>query len=395
MSRWLLIPVFLIVFLLTHIWLFAAPVQETKSNAATTESASASATDYFPNKVEIEYSRAFEVQYFPSYKIVTVSRPWPGAESGVTYLLVQRGTQPPAAVSADKTFEIPVRSIVTMSTSYLPCLEELDVLDTLVGHENFAWVYSKAVNERIATGAVREVGSGPTVNVELLLDLDPDLIMAYGMGNEWDTHPKLEEAGLPYVINAEWNETTPLSRAEWIKYVAVFYNREAEANAYFHSVVEEYTSLSEIAAGTEKKPTVFSGAPYQGTWWMPGGGSFAARFFKDSGAAYVWADDDSTGGLMLDVETVYERAGDAEYWLNTGYWNTLDDAKSADERFGEFKAYKTGMIYNNNERMSPGGGNDYYESGPINPQKVLADLIKIFHPELLPGHELYYYKKLN
>ena len=53
------------------------------------------------------------------------------------------------------------------------------------------------------------------------------------------------------------------------------------------------------------------------------------------------------------------------------------------------------MIYNNNERISSGGGNDYYESGPINPQKVLADLIKIFHPELLPDHELYYYKKLN
>ena len=346
-------------------------------------------------KVDVEYSASFAVEYYANYKVVHVSRPWPGAKSGYTYLLVQRGTEPPQGIKADKTIQIPVNSLVTMSTSYLPCLEELGLLDTLVGHDAFAWVTSEAVNERIASGKMKEVGSGQTVNMELLLDMDPDLIMVYGMGNDWDTHPKLEEAKLPYVINAEWNEATPLGRAEWIKYVAVFFNKEAEANVFFDHVVAEYTSLSEKAMAVAGKPTVFAGAPYQGTWWMSGGGSFAARYYEDAGTAYLWADDSSTGSLMLDIETVYEKAGEADFWVNSGYWNSLADAKAADERFAEFKAYKTGMIFNNNRRMGPAGGNDYYESGPINPHKILADLIRIFHPILLPDHELYYYKKLN
>jgi len=348
-----------------------------------------------PSKRLLEYSRAFDVSYHSGYKIVTVSRPWPGAVSGFTYLLVQRGMKAPSGVRADRIIEIPVRSIVTMSTSYLPCLEELGVLDTLVAHETFAWVCSEAVNKRIASGTVKEVGGGPAGNVELLIEMDPDLVMTYGMGNEWDTHPKLEEAGLPYVINAEWNEVTPLSRAEWIKYVSVFFNKEAEANSFFESVEEEYTTLAERAAAAPVKPSVFAGAPYQGTWWMSGGGSFAASFYKDAGAAYIWSDDDSTGSLMLDIETVFEKAGTADFWLNTGYWSSLEDVSAADERFTKFDAYKTGMIFNNNKRMSAGGGNDYYESGPVNPHKVLADLIAIVHPELIPGHELYYYRKLK
>ncbi len=386
---------FSITLLLLSGLLYGTPRSESPSSTVGPSPATPADVDYFPEKVEMLYSSAFDVEYHPTYKIVTVNRPWPGAESGFTYLLVQRGTKAPVGVAADQIVEVPVTSVVTMSTTYLPCLEVLGLLDTLIGHETFAWVSSEAVNKRIKSGAMKEVGSGQTVNVELLLEMDPDLIMAYGMGNEWDTHPKLQEAKLPYVINAEWNESTPLSRAEWIKYIAVFFNKEALANAFFDNVVKEYTALTALAVSVSNKPSVFAGTPYQGSWWMSGGGSFAAQFYKDAGAAYVWADDDSTGSLMLDIETVYEKAGEADFWLNTGYWNSRKDAKAADERFTRFKAYKTGAMFNNNLRIGPGGGSDYFESAPIQPNKVLADLIKIFHPEMLPDHKLYYYKKLD
>lgn len=369
--------------------------ESTAGDAGAEASGAAGPNDYFPKKVEVEHSSVFDVEYHPNYKIVTVSEPWPGADSGFTYVLVQRGTEPPSGLEADTVIDIPVRTIVTMSTSYLPQLEMLGALDTLIGHDAFAWVSSPAVLERIEAGAMKEVGSGPTVNVELLLDMEPDLVMTSAMGGEYDAHPKLEEVGLPYVINAEWNEPTPLARAEWIKFVSLFYNREAEANELFAAIENEYATMVEMASAASEKPTVFMGAPYQGTWWVSGGGSFAARLLADAGAAYVWADDESTGSLMLDIESVYEKAGQADFWVNTGYWNSLEDAEAADQRFSEFEAYETGMVYNNNLRMGPGGGNEYYESGPANPHWVLADLIKIFHPELLPDHELYYYKKLQ
>ena len=362
---------------------------------ASASGSTATAADYFDAKVSIDYSPLFDVEYHGTYKLVTVTQPWPGAESGFSYLLVQRGTEVPEGIEADKTIEIPVESIVSLSTTYLPHIEMLDELDSLIATDALAWISSEAVLERIDSGAIKEVGSGPTVNIELLIDMEPDLIMAYGMGGEWDTHPKLEEARLPYVINAEWNEQTPLGRAEWLKYMSVFYNKEAAANELFDSIVARYNEVAEVASRVNRKPAVFSGAPYQGTWWVSGGGSYAARFLRDAGADYVWSNDDSTGSLMLDIETVYEQAGEADIWINTGYWSSLSDAKAADERFANFKAFKTGMLYNNNARMGPGGGNEYFESSPAKPHVLLADLVKLFHPDLLPDHELYYYKKLD
>jgi iron complex transport system substrate-binding protein len=128
---------------------------------------------------------------------------------------------------------------------------------------------------------------------------------------------------------------------------------------------------------------------------VSGGGSFAARLLKDAGADYPWADDTSTGSLMMSVEAVYEQAHDADFWLNVGYWGSRNAASEADERFEQFAAWKESRMYNNDARMGPGGGNDYYESSAANPHRVLADLIGILHPPLLPNHRLYYYRKLD
>lgn len=392
MYRSIMTVVLSLMLLCSAMFAFAEPQSEAEPDAATASSHGEVLFDY---QAEVEYSNVFDVEYHGNYKLVTVSEPWPGAQSGFTYLLVQRGTDVPDGIVADRVIEVPVRSIVSMSTSYLPHLETLDLVDTLIAVDALAWISSEAVLERVEAGGVKEVGSGPTVNVELLLDLEPELIMTYGQGGEYDTHPKLEEANLPYVINAEWNEKDPLARAEWVKFMALFFNKERRAAEVFSDIESEYRELTGLAASASEKPTVFIGAPYQGTWWVSGGASFAARLLADAGAEYIWADDDSTGSLMLDIETVYEKAGSADFWLNTGYWNTLADAKAADERFTKFAAYKNGDVYNNNRRMGPGGGNLYYESGPANPDVILADLIAIFHPELLPEHELYYYKKLD
>lgn len=128
---------------------------------------------------------------------------------------------------------------------------------------------------------------------------------------------------------------------------------------------------------------------------MPGGRSYVARFLADAGAAYLWTDDETTGSIPLDFETVFERAADADFWLNPGSWTSRAEAAAADKRYTQFRAYQTGAMYNNNARLNENGGNDYREGGLANPDVVLADLVKIFHPELLPDHELFYYRKLD
>jgi iron complex transport system substrate-binding protein len=282
-----------------------------------------------------------------------------------------------------------------MSTSYIGYMQQLGLLDTLVGCDSFKYIYSPRVREMIEDDKLNQVGSGPNVNVELLYAMNPDIIMTYGLGSKWDTHPKLLEAGLKVVLNAEHTEVNPLARSEWIKFFAAFYNKEKEASRYFDRLVEDYRDMAEEAQQVEDKPTVLNNAPYQGTWWIAGGESFAAQFIEDAGGDYLWSDSSSEGALKLDFEAVYEKAADADIWINPGTWRNLDEGLAKDRRFAEFKAFREGNVYNNNRRMNEHGYSDYWESGVIHPDVILADLIKIFHPHLLPDHELYYYRKLE
>lgn len=352
--------------------------------------------DYFPEKITVAYSAGFTIEYFGHYKVLTVNTPFPGATESFQYALVQCGTPAPEGFAEEQIIEVPVASIVTMSTTYLPFLEKLGVLDKLVGVDDATFVSNEAVLKMAADGKLTTIGSGAAVNVEQALDLQPDLIMAYSSGSpDYDAHPKLIEAGLKVALNAEWLDTSPLGRAEWGKFIAAFFNKEAVAEAEFSETAQKYEALKALAANAASQPTVFVGTPYEGTWYMPGGKSFAAAFFVDASANYPWADTTDTGSLYLAFEAVFDKAKEADYWLNLGYVPDLKSLTDQDARFADFAAYQNGNVWNNDARTTANGGNDYYESAVANPDVVLADLIAILHPELLPEHTFTYMRQVK
>ena len=161
------------------------------------------------------------------------------------------------------------------------------------------------------------------------------------------------------------------------------------------TIEQKYDSLSMLVSGATGLPTVICNLPFKGNWYMPGGNSYVANMLKDAGADYIFDDNNETGGVPLDFEVVYAKGLGAEYWINPDFANSVDEILAKDERLRDFEAIKTGKIFNNNRRLKRGEVNDYWESGLINPHLILADLISIFHPELLPGHELHYYKKIG
>ncbi len=352
--------------------------------------------DYYPEKAEIIYTEGFSVEYFNNYKVVTVHTPFPGAEEAATYLLVQCGTPAPEGFEDAVVIETPVDNFVAMSTSYLPFLEELGILDRLVGLDSFAFASTEAVRSKIDAGELAEIGAGGEVNIEVVLDLDPALVMTYASGfADYDAHPKLEEAGMTVALNADYLDTSPLGRTEWAKFVALFFNKEGVAESWFNDIATEYEELVDLTAVIDTRPTVFTDTPFDGTWYVSGGQSFSAQLLADAGADYLWADDESTGSLYLDFETVFDVAADADYWINIGFFGSLDELVGADERYAEFAAFQNGTVFNNNLRVNELGGNDYYEGGVSNPHLVLADLIGIFHPELLPDHEFTYFQPVE
>jgi iron complex transport system substrate-binding protein len=346
---------------------------------------------------KVGYSKGFSIEYRAGYKLLKVLSPWPGAKRGFAYVLYGRGRPRPTGVEADGFFEIPLRRVVAFSTTYLPQIAAIGEADSVIGVDDAASVSSPAILARIAAGKAVETTRNWAPNVELLISLAPDAIFAYGMGNEWDRHPKLAEAGLPVAINGEWNETEPLARAEWIKFIAAFYDKEALASAYFDKVVGEYERVRALAAGTRERPTVLVNGPFQGTWSVSGGRSYMARFLADAGSSYLWAGDPSSGALSLSVEAVYERALGADFWLNPALGvNSRADIAILDPRLASLPAVAAGRVWNDNLRMSPGGrGSDYFESAILNPDKVLVDLVKIFHPGLLADRSFTYYKNVG
>lgn len=352
--------------------------------------------DYFPQKADLKYANGFSISYHNSYKVVTIETPWPGATESIEYALVQCGAPKPAGFLGEQMIEVPAKSIITMSTTYLPALDELGLLDRLVGLDDTTYVNNPTVRKMAEEGKLASIGYGSGVNVEKVLELAPSLVMTYGSGApEYDAHPVLLQAGQKVVVNAEWMDTSPLGRAEWLKFIAAFFNKEAEAEALFDEIAQEYQQLTALTAAVSQKPTVFTGSAYQGTWYIPGGQSFAAAFLRDAGANYLWSDDTSTGSLPLAVEAVFEKAQNADYWLNVGFVGSLDDLKGMDARYADFAAFQNGKVWNNDAKTNASGGNDYYESAVLHPEWVLADLIHILHPDLLPNHTLVYYRQVK
>jgi iron complex transport system substrate-binding protein len=292
---------------------------------------------------------------------------------------------------------MPARRVLTMTTTNLPHFEAIGRLDALVGVGSGAYVCNETVKARLAAGTLRSVGDEASVDVEAVADLRPDLVLAFAVAS-WSNPAlkKLNEAGLPVVLEAAYMEPTPLGRAEWIKFTAAFFGdgAAAAADSAFAGVDSAYGALAALARTATRRPTVVVNAPFRGAWWIPGGRSYVARFLEDAGADYLWSGDTTEGSLSLDLEAVLAKAGNADYWLNPGPWRSLADGQRRDPRHALFRSFREGRVWNQDRRLC-GAGNDFFEKGSARPDWILADLIALFHPELLPGHRFRWYRRLE
>ena len=342
------------------------------------------------------YAKNFELSQFPTHRIATIRNVQRGSTATHQYALVPKGAPLPELPAGITVIRTPVTRVVVMETVYIGYLDALNQLDTIIGAATSDYISNGVIRALVADGSIQKVQIGAALNIERMLLLQPDLILTSVTGDPaFDIPLKLARSGLPVVLTAGYMEQHPLARAEWIKFIAAFFDAGALAEQTFEPIATRYKSLHETVAEIEQRPTVFCGAPYSSAWHMAGGESYTAQTIRDAGGAYLWADVPGSGAIPLDTERVFLKAAHADIWINPSFYRSLNELYAADPRFQKFHAGQTGHVFNNTKQRTASGGNSIWELGIVHPDDVLADLIKVFHPELMTDWEFIYYEQLK
>ncbi|MDR2292054.1 MAG: ABC transporter substrate-binding protein [Prevotellaceae bacterium] len=339
------------------------------------------------------FSKRFVIEKRGNDKCLIVHNPWQGSQNvKFTYTLTNDDND------AVQTIKIPVERVICLSSTHVAFVDFIDKTDKIVGVSGTGYISNENVRLRIADGQIADVGYENYLSYEVIASLKPDVIFAYGVDGELGkTEAKLNEMGIKLVYIGEYLEETPLAKAEWLVAVAAFFAEEEKAMEKIKNIEHEYNQFKQLAENVEIKPKVIINAPYRDVWYLPATKSTVINLLKDAGGEYIFENEtkDSKESNPVNIEYVYTKALDAGVWINQNNETSLRQLQNLDARLINIPAFKSGNVYNNNKRLNSQGGNDFWESGVVNPQIILKDLIKIFHPALLPEHQLFYYRKLE
>ena len=323
----------------------------------------------------LKYAETF---HFENDRLLIVDTPWPRAKNPMSYKL-------------DKPFN----RIICTSTSHLPYFEMLGKVETVVGFSNVSYISSEVFLKRVQSGDLVDIGPEGNINLELLVSLQPEAVITFDRGRGSTNLNKIRELGIPVIYNADYLEKSPLGRAEYIRFFGMLLGEKNKADSIFKNIEADYWNLVKETVGISEKPTILNGVVYGDTWFMPGGKNWASVFYKNAGAQYLWEEDTTSGWLELSFEAVYEKGRMADFWIGTSSFNSKKEMIDIEPRYANFNAFKVDKVYNYSKRRNPTGGYDFFESAYARPDLVLADLIRIIHPELLPDYETYYFEKLK
>ncbi|MCP4975879.1 MAG: ABC transporter substrate-binding protein [Maribacter sp.] len=351
------------------------------------------------NVYKIDYAKGFSIDKLASgITILNISSPWPDANTGFKYALVPKGIVSSIAFNKeefDAVIAVPIENIVATSTTHIPTLEALGVIDKLVGFPDTQYISSKNTRKRINDGLIKELGNNESINTEMVIELNPDVVIGFSINNQNKAYETLERSNIPVVYNGDWTEESPLGKAEWIKFFAPFFQKEQMADSIFREIADSYNKAKALANKAITKPTVLSGALYKDVWYLPGGNSWAAKFLEDANTNYPWSDSEQTGSLNLSIESVLAKGQDTDFWISPSQFTSYREMQDANVHYLQFDSFKNKNIYTFANTKGETGGLLYYELAPNRPDLVLKDLIHIFHPDLLPKHELFFFKPLN
>lgn len=341
-----------------------------------------------------EYASGFKIERADGRQsvLVSVMNPWQGADSVTTRLFISRNGEPVPEGFDGQVLEGDAQRIVAMSSTHIAMLDAIG--ETARGRRFGTRLYLQSRHSGTPRQHRRR-GLRGNINYELLLSLDPDLVLLFGVNGASAMESKLKELGIPFMYVGDYLEESPLGKAEWLVALSEVVGKRAKGEKVFADIPIRYNALKQKVSGAVlDAPSVMLNTPYGDSWFMPSTENYAVRLITDAGGDYIYKKNTGNSSTPIDLEEAYLLASEADMWLNVGMANTLDELKAACPKFADTRCVRNGYVYNNNARTNAAGGNDYYESAVVNPDLLLRDLVKIFHPELVE-EDFVYYKQLK
>lgn len=352
-------------------------------------------TDFNRSVYTPEYASGFDIQGAEGRQsvLLTVTNPWQGADGIAVQLFIARDGETAPEGFDGQVLEGDADRIVAMSSTHIAMLDAIGEVDRVVGVSGIDYISNPDIQAR--RDRIGDVGYEGNINYELLLSLDPDLVLLYGVNGASGMELKLRELGIPFMYVGDYLEESPLGKAEWMVALSEVVGCRSEGEKVFAEIPVRYNVLrKKVADNVLDAPSVMLNTPYGDSWFMPSTESYVARLIKDAGGDYIYKKNTGNASVPIDLEEAYLLASQADMWLHVGMANTLDELRAACPKFIDTRCFRGGQVYNNNARTNAAGGNDYFESGVVHPELVLRDLIKIFHPELVE-EDFVYYKRLK
>lgn len=344
-------------------------------------------------KIPLKYAKRFAV-YSNKDEIIIYLFGNKNISDTTNIYILNSNTTKTKILNKSQFLKTPVNSIISLSSLYSFMLTELGALNNIIAIENANYYNNTLVLNAIKTDKIKEVQKNVELNIEQIINLNPNIVFGYGMPeSSTNNFQKLNKANIATVLCLDHLESSPLARAEWVKFYGYFINKQNKADSIFNSIEKDYLYVKKSVENIKAKPTVFTELKYGDIWYAPGGNSFMAQLLNDAGADYIFKSDTNTGSLHLSFETVYSNCKNADYWLNISNCSKKEDIISNDIRNSKFNAFQKNNLFNNNKVSNAFGCSTYWESGLLYPNKLLKDLTNIFHFHKFDS--LIYYKQLN
>ncbi|MFA5850500.1 MAG: ABC transporter substrate-binding protein [Bacteroidales bacterium] len=290
----------------------------------------------------------------------------------------------------------PVKRVVCMSTSHIAYMKALGLTNLIVGVSGKQYISDKDVLMGIEKETIYDIGYEGSLNYELLLRLNPDIVFTYGIMGENNVYiDKIRELGIDVIALGDYLEDHPLGKLEYLKLFGSIFNCTQRADSIYNSVKSRYLSLKESVNAMSIKPKILLNAPWKEVWYIPGELNYISVLIHDAGGELILSESGISKSIAHNLEEVYQKAMIADFWLNPNNYKCIEELRKSNPLFKNIPSLKNGKVYNNNKRETLNGGSDFWETGVTEPDVILNDLINILHPETASKRELVYYKRLE